>query len=219
MSMPLHQSIVDICHPIFQWVNESEKSDVFETKYFLSKLLLDIETDMKQAGMKDSVWQEAKFVLCAFVDEMILKRGDDFAQAWSRESLQLQYFKEQVAGERFFERLSYLQKFSERRYDLMALYYWCLMLGYEGKYTEHELGDIRTALRHDLEQPYIQKQQKSVEDALVAFGIEAEAPTKKKRTFPFRIVMASLLAGIAAIYGAHYWLADMMVRQIKGPAL
>jgi type VI secretion system protein ImpK len=156
------KTIVEICSPLFKWVYDANAdsmgSNVQSLKTEILHTFCVVEENIKGAGISDAVWQDIKFVLSAFLDEMILKRDDACAIAWSKESLQMQFFKENLGGERFFERLSYLQKFSDKRFDLLELFYWCLELGYEGKYhhdDDAELTQIRKNLRLTLEQNHL----------------------------------------------------------------
>src|SRR4029079_8990640 len=47
---------------------------------------------------------------------------------------QLEYFGEQLAGVKFFERLDEMLKQVETEADVVEVYYLCLLLGFKGKY-------------------------------------------------------------------------------------
>ncbi|HYE76298.1 MAG TPA: type IVB secretion system protein IcmH/DotU [Blastocatellia bacterium] len=87
-----------------------------------------------QIGYKEAQIQNAKFALASFVDETVLAGGFPIRDEWERYPLQLEYFGEQFAGVKFFERLDGLLKEVEREGDVVELYYLCLLLGYKGKY-------------------------------------------------------------------------------------
>jgi type VI secretion system protein ImpK len=85
------------------------------------------------SGYKESQLQDAKFALAAFIDETVLAGGFPLREEWERYPLQLEYFKEALAGNKFFERLEWLIKQGET--DVVEVYYLCLLLGFKGKYN------------------------------------------------------------------------------------
>lgn len=85
---------------------------------------------------------QAKFALAAFVDETVLTNNFPLKEEWEKYPLQLEYFGEQMAGIKFFERLDNLIRQIQYTADAVEVYYMCLLLGYKGKYAvymEHEL--------------------------------------------------------------------------------
>lgn len=75
-----------------------------------------------------------KFALAAFVDETIMSTNLPLREEWEKFPLQLEYFGEQLAGVKFFERLDELLKQIETEADVVEVYYVCLLLGFKGKY-------------------------------------------------------------------------------------
>lgn len=77
---------------------------------------------------------EAKFAFCALVDEVVLMSGLRIRDAWSRRPLQLQFFGEQLAGERFFEMLEKLRQAGAPKLQVLEVFHMCLLLGFQGRY-------------------------------------------------------------------------------------
>ena len=75
-----------------------------------------------------------KFALAAFVDETVMTTNLPLRDEWERFPLQLEYFGEQLAGVKFYERLDELLKQIEADADVVEVYYLCLLLGFKGKY-------------------------------------------------------------------------------------
>jgi type VI secretion system protein ImpK len=75
-----------------------------------------------------------KFALAAFVDETIMSTNLPLREEWEKFPLQLEYFGEQLAGVKFFERLDELLKQIDTEADVVEVYYVCLLLGFKGKY-------------------------------------------------------------------------------------
>lgn len=101
----------------------------------------------KQIGTP--VLREAKYALAALVDETILGSAWPGKTAWMSRSLQMEIFGDHLAGERFFEKLTFLRQGGESNVDLLELYYVCLQLGFEGIYKLRGLEQL-TALQVDL---------------------------------------------------------------------
>lgn len=101
-----------------------------------------IEAQERRARGGEVPWEayvEARFAVLAWVDEVILNspwpnRGD-----WQH--LMLTYYRTLNAGKQFFERLEHLPAAGR---DVREIYYFCLALGFEGKFA---LAENRNALR------------------------------------------------------------------------
>lgn len=78
--------------------------------------------------------ENSLYALSAYVDELVLVSTWIDRKTWMGQSLQAFYFKEHLAGERFFERLTILRQQGENEADVLSLYYFCLQLGFQGKY-------------------------------------------------------------------------------------
>jgi type VI secretion system protein ImpK len=78
--------------------------------------------------------KEVKFALAAFVDETVMSTNLPLREEWEKYPLQLEYFGEQLAGIKFFERLEELVKHIDTEADVVEVYYMCLLLGFKGKY-------------------------------------------------------------------------------------
>ena len=81
--------------------------------------------------------QQSRYALAAFLDEMILSSPWDHREEWSARTLQYEFFKEQVAGEEFFNRLEAFRRALPLNSDLLEVYYLCMILGFEGKFKIH----------------------------------------------------------------------------------
>ncbi len=94
------------------------------------------EMEQRGATLRHSERQvkEIKFALAAFVDETVMSTNLPLREEWENFPLQLEYFGEQLAGVKFFERLEELLKHIDTEADVVEVYYMCLLLGFKGKY-------------------------------------------------------------------------------------
>lgn len=97
----------------------------------------EIEQRAEALGYGERQVQAAKFALVAFVDETVLTTDSPLREEWEKYPLQLEYFGEQLAGVKFFERLDQQLKDKDNDADALEVYYLCLLLGYKGKYKRY----------------------------------------------------------------------------------
>jgi type VI secretion system protein ImpK len=105
------------------------------------------------SGFSPPAIDDLRYALVALADEIIALKGGALREFWLQRSLQMHYYNENIAGERFFERLEKIQADPKRR-SILRVYYLCLLLGFQGKYRvrggELQLGDIMDRIKVQL---------------------------------------------------------------------
>jgi type VI secretion system protein ImpK len=96
--------------------------------------LQDFERRSKQEGASAKDVYLAKFAFCALVDEVVLMSQLRIRTEWERKPLQLEFFGEQLAGERFFDHLETLRAEGAAKVQLLEVFHMCLLMGFQGKY-------------------------------------------------------------------------------------
>lgn len=104
----------------------------------VAALLLDFEKRAERYRFNHKIIQVAKFALAAFVDETVLTNNFPLKDEWEKYPLQLEYFGEQLAGNKFFEKLSSMLKQIETTADAVEIYYVSMLLGFKGRYAVYE---------------------------------------------------------------------------------
>lgn len=94
----------------------------------------EIGENLRVAGQADEVIVTARYLICSFVDEMVLNTPWGASSHWSTQSLLSFFHKESQGGTKFFEILNKIEQQSARFIDLIELVYVCLSYGYQGKY-------------------------------------------------------------------------------------
>ena len=104
----------------------------------LKKLLLsyfkDFERTCLSHGKPAEAVEQAKYALSAFIDETVVNTDNNCREAWIAEPLQTLFFNDNLAGENFFKRLEALLPDLRRHLDAAEVYYFCLALGFQGRY-------------------------------------------------------------------------------------
>jgi type VI secretion system protein ImpK len=129
--------LVNLATPLFQLMMKIKARSMApsnEMRRAIDELLKAMEEKGAKRGYRERQLQDTKFALTAFVDETVLAGGFPLREEWERYPLQLEYFKEALAGNKFFERLDVLLKQNESEADVVEVYYLCLLFGFKGKY-------------------------------------------------------------------------------------
>lgn len=138
--------LVGACFSLFKLLYKIQYEDRdFSFQDFRFKILnefLLLKEGLLNSGISEFLCKEIQFIMSAFADEIILKQDNDLSHRWSKESLQSYFFGENIGGEKFFEKLSYFKNISEKRLDILEIFYWCLVLGYQGKYAKREIEQL-----------------------------------------------------------------------------
>jgi type VI secretion system protein ImpK len=96
--------------------------------------------------------QDIQYALVALADEAALSLGGRVRDHWLQNMLQVFYFRENVAGDGFYDRLSLVRQ--RRRQVAMEAYYLALLHGFRGRYGMHgkelELHDLIEDLGSEL---------------------------------------------------------------------
>jgi type VI secretion system protein ImpK len=112
----------------------STKQPPFEqVKTEIMRLLIKSEDCIKKGIVTEADHDQARFAICALVDEAILSSPWSEKNQWQREQLQRVYYGTAEAGEEFFERLNTL---GLHQRDVREVYYLCLALGFMGRYCK-----------------------------------------------------------------------------------
>ena len=93
-----------------------------------------LESKARQADVPAEDVTQAKYAVCAFIDEMILTSNWGLKDSWADKPLQLAYFNDFSAGEEFYNKVETLR--AAKKASVLEVYYICLALGFRGKYVD-----------------------------------------------------------------------------------
>lgn len=144
-----------------------------------------------KADCNKTTINQARFLLCALIDEIILSSDWDIQSRWKQKNLVNTFQKKMADESRFFQILEQAQEAPEDHIDLLELGYLCLSLGYQGTYhgNQNELGNfidrLHDAIRHERG------------EAMTTLSIDIE--DENKETTPWRLPPIWLTILMAAI--------------------
>ncbi|MCB2061891.1 MAG: type IVB secretion system protein IcmH/DotU [Novosphingobium sp.] len=102
--------------------------------------------------------QRAKYAVCATIDDIaqnLAYSGTDGGE-WARRSMVVQFFRENIGGDRFWQLVDDLLRSPRENYDLIELFHACIAAGFEGRFRQmpdgrQRLQEIMTRLNGALE--------------------------------------------------------------------
>ena len=102
----------------------------------IRKLLAESAKLSESAGFMPAEYDEARFAVCAWIDEAILCSSLPERDLWMGELLQRKFYNTTRAGEELFTRL---QELNDETLQVRDVYYHCLALGFKGRYFASDL--------------------------------------------------------------------------------
>ncbi len=101
----------------------------------IKDFLLDVERGANKLNSRATDVRLVKYAFCTTVDEIILRSPLQIRTEWQRQPLQLQYFGDQMGGERFFSMLESARHEGTDRLQVLEVFHLCLLMGFQGKYV------------------------------------------------------------------------------------
>lgn len=123
-----------------------ESPDAETFRYHIREAVLSAARDaVKRASYDEQDVKIATLAVVGFLDESILNSANPMFADWQRKPLQQELFQVHRAGEVFFDNLDRLvaRNDSADLADLLEIYYLCLLLGYKGRYTATQSGELQ----------------------------------------------------------------------------
>jgi len=101
--------------------------------YLITKIKA-FERDAQSRGIAADTIVGARYCLCTLLDETAAQTPWGGLGQWAKQGLLVTFHNETWGGEKFFQLLSKLAQNPQQHRDLLALMYYCLCLGMEGRF-------------------------------------------------------------------------------------
>lgn len=184
--------LIDFFADIFAYTlllleDTANQPSIDQAREELHKLFSQSRHSALDKGVDREIFDEAKFAVCAWVDETLLCSNWEARDEWKKNQLQRQYYNTTNAGVEFFEKLEAL---SSSQKDLLEIFATCLALGFRGRYFHEDQAQELQEVKHRTMKMVHEKQLFSAEetdDRLFPFAYQGKAlPKRFKGSFrPF----------------------------------
>ena len=141
MSESSRKDLVTFAGPTFDLILRLKAGIVApsnELRPKIAGLLDEFEKRAERYRFSHKIIQVSKFALASFADETVLTADFPLKVEWEKYPLQLEHFGEQLAGNKFFEKLESMLKQIEVTQEAVEVYYYCMLLGFKGRYAIYE---------------------------------------------------------------------------------
>ena len=128
--------------------NRQAVNDANSFRAHMREALKSADNEARRYGYSGDDIQLAIFATVAFLDESILNSRNPLFADWPRKPLQEELFGTHMAGEVFFQHLQKLLSRidSHEAADVLEVYYLCVLLGFGGRYSMGNKGDLKAIL-------------------------------------------------------------------------
>ena len=128
--------------------NRQAVTDAESFRHHIREAVKTAAQQARQAGYATEDIRKAMLAVVGFLDETILNLQSPLFAAWPRQPLQEELFGTHTAGEVFFENLQELlaRADSADLADVLEVHYLCLLLGYRGRYSLGNRGDLQAIM-------------------------------------------------------------------------
>jgi type VI secretion system protein ImpK len=148
---PLVNAATPLLDLVMQIKNRATHSHVESLRDRVVAEINAFERRITPLGLSPQVIRASRYALCATIDDLVLNTPWGSRSIWATKSMVGTFHNETWGGDRFFDLLNQLKKDAAVNLDLLELLYFCLTLGFEGKYRVLPRGGSELALvREDL---------------------------------------------------------------------
>ncbi|BCG04509.1 hypothetical protein PPGU19_090770 (plasmid) [Paraburkholderia sp. PGU19] len=177
-------------HPNPRWLREHLASEIRQ-----------FEMRAQRAGVALETIIGARYCLCTALDEAASLTPWGGSGAWSADSLLVAFHNETWGGEKFFQVLARLSQHAQQHLDLIELLYYCLALGFEGRYRvlDHGRSELDALMRRVAR---LIRQARGEYGAPLSPHWRDEIPAERARRFVVPVWACAALAGLIG-FGAY----------------
>jgi len=125
--------------------NRQVAADAESFRAHVKQLLSAAEREARRVGYGSDDVATALYAVVAFLDESVLNSTQPMFAAWPSRPLQEELFGGHMGGEHFFQHLKQLlaRGDAEELADLLEVFELCLLLGFQGRYSAGDRGELR----------------------------------------------------------------------------
>ena len=148
---PLVNAALPILDLAVQIKNRATHDDVERLRDRVVAEVNAFERRITPLGLSPQTIRAARYAICATIDDIVLNTPWGSRSLWTQRSMVATFHNEVVGGDRFWDLLNQLKRDPAVNLDLLELLYFCISLGFEGKYRVSPRGASELILvREDL---------------------------------------------------------------------
>jgi type VI secretion system protein ImpK len=163
---PLVGAAISLLSLVMPLRNTVSHLDVAGFRNSLIEEITQFENKLKNQSVPREQAEAARYALCTLLDETVLNMPWGGDSIWKTQGLSIFFNKETVGGEKFFLILTRCIEQPATHLDLLELLYFCLCLGFQGRYRVEDRGSSKLNDIRENTYQTIQRQRGDVERSL-----------------------------------------------------
>ncbi|NHB92796.1 type IVB secretion system protein IcmH/DotU [Photorhabdus cinerea] len=146
---PLVQAAYPLLNAMSHIRHTAKPEDSSQLRQQLIGEMYRFEKQCQQEGFSYETILGARYCLCTCLDETVALTSWGSDSIWSGNGLLVTFHKESSGGEKFFKLLDMLLQQPAKHIDLLELFYFCLLLGFGGRYRliDNGLAQLETLIQ------------------------------------------------------------------------
>jgi type VI secretion system protein ImpK len=211
-----------IAYVVYFQKNVASRQPPFEqVKADILRLVSQSDALVRKGVFPQDEYDQARFVVCAWVDEMLLASPWQHKVLWQREQLQRIYYNTTEAGEEVFDRLNRL---GLHQRDVREIYYLCLALGFKGRFIHQgdeflldqvKASNLKLLLGSSMGIPSLEK----AELFPGSYPLHTPEIIPDKQRFRFSMVTLAVIIAPVVIFSLLYLIYWLFLNSIAGKIL
>jgi len=199
---------------VTQLRNTASHGSVSELRIAVINEIKTFDIKARQAGCPAEQVQTARYALCVLIDEVVLNTPWGCNSIWNTQGMLITFHKEAWGGEKFFQVLNNIMPQPGTYLDLLELFYYCLSLGFEGKYKVEEQGQNKLYdVRENLYQVIERHKGDYEQDLSIHWRGITDHRNVLSRYIPLWVIAAIVSAVLATIFMTFFF----FINQQAGP--
>jgi type IV/VI secretion system ImpK/VasF family protein len=126
--------------------------DLKDLRGTVDRMLLEFRSRSRDEGVPSGEIDDATYALAATFDETLLNATWAGRDAWEKSALARTYCNDEFVGLGFYDKLAQLRRSSSPPRDVIEVFYYCLISGFQGKLVENprQLADLVDELSKEI---------------------------------------------------------------------
>jgi type VI secretion system protein ImpK len=191
---PITSAAISLLSLIAQLRCTINHADVPSLRLRIVDEIKQFDLKLKNQQVPSEEIQASRYCLCAFLDETVLNTPWGNSSIWPNKSLLIEFYQEAFGGEKFFIILKNCQQQPGKHLDLLEFLYFCLSLGFQGRYRIEDHGVNKLEEIRENTFQIIQRQRGDIEHSLSLHW----AGIKDKRNVLNQLIPLWVIGAIAA---------------------
>ncbi len=189
--------------PELERASAPENPDVLNSR-FHDNLIFSRDTAVS-SGVTGARADEAAWFVAAMLDDIVLNTPWGARSSWPRQPLVTQMSGDVDAGEKFFEKLEDLMRFPDRDPEMLELAYYCLSLGFRGRYrVQGGTGEAAlTQLRDRIARQFTQSDPPELSPRWRGVDAPDQPPRFAVPMWTFPVIALALLSAVYMALGSR----------------